>query len=399
MNKNLLAATVGGIALLSGLSHANANGFTRGTADTDVIFEEGNFNLRAGTTYVSPTRDFTRNANPALVGTSYTGDYMIPSLAAKLNVTDNVRCAFTMVENTGGNAEYAAPTSTGKINETFNTTELGATCGVKFSAGRGNVWLLGGGYLEDFDYSRRNDYTALGLGYGTLEMSGKDRGYRVGLAYEIPEIALRAQLMYRSGTEYGADGLVTAPAGILARALRNNGVPDSQNPFAGLPAATQVPVPAVGIGKLPQIVEMKAQTGIAPGWLAFGSVRWTNWAVQDTLDIRAVRGGVLISRDRYFWDDGWTITGGIGHAFNDTISGAMSLTWDQGVGTGWDIQTDTWTVAAGLSAKDSYGGEFRAGLGVSYLESGEETQYAPGLNSAVDSGWAYAASLSYKVKW
>ena len=69
------------------------------------------------------------------------------------------------------------------------------------------------------------------------------------------------------------------------------------------------------------------------------------------------------------------------------------------VRTRWPIQTDTWTLAAGLSAKDSYGGEFHAGLGVSYLESGDETQYAPGLNSAVDSGWAYAASLSYKVKW
>ena len=172
-----------------------------------------------------------------------------------------------------------------------------------------------------------------------------------------------------------------------------------QNPFASLPAGMQVPVPAVGIGNLPQIVELKGQTGIAPGWLAFGSVRWTNWSVQETLDIRAASNGLMISRDRYYWDDGWTIMGGVGHAFSDTVSGAVSLTWDQGVGTGWDVQTDTWTLASGISAKDALGGEIRAGVAVSYLESGEETRYAAGLNSAVDNGWAYAATLSYKVKW
>ncbi len=399
MNKKILSALAAGAALLAMSAHANANGFTRGSADTDIIFEEGNFNLRAGATYVRPEREYTRNANPALVGTSYLGDYVVPSLAAKLNVTDNVRCAFTMVENAGGAADYAAPTSTGKLHENFETTELGATCGVKFSAGRGNFWLMGGGFLENFDYSRINDYTSLGLGYGTLNLDGKDRGYRVGVAYEIPEIALRAQLTYRSGTDYGAEGLVTAPAAILARALRNGGVPDSQNPFASLPAGMQVPVPAVGIGNLPQIVELKGQTGIAPGWLAFGSVRWTNWSVQETLDIRAASNGLMISRDRYYWDDGWTIMGGVGHAFSDTVSGAVSLTWDQGVGTGWDVQTDTWTLASGISAKDALGGEIRAGVAVSYLESGEETRYAAGLNSAVDNGWAYAATLSYKVKW
>lgn len=398
-NKALLAAVGGGLAALAMSVSANANGFTRGTADIDVIYEDGNFNMRAGITYVNPNREYTKNGNPALVGTTYSADYVIPSIAAKLNITDNVRCAFTMVENTGGDAEYAAPTISGKISEKFDTTELGATCGVKFGLGRGNLWFLGGGFLEDFDYLRRNDYSSLGLGGATLDLEGKEQGYRVGIAYEIPEIALRAQLMYRSGTEYGAEGMLTAPAGIMARALRNSGVPDAANPFISLPATAQVPVPAIGIGELPQIVELKAQTGIAPGWLAFGSVRWTNWSVNKTLDVRSAAGGFQISRDQYFWDDGWTITGGVGHAFNDRLSGAVSLTWDQGVGTGWDIQTDSWTLAGGLSARDSIGGELRAGVGITYLTSGEETQYAPGLNSAVGNDWAYAASLSYKMKW
>ncbi|MCO5072849.1 MAG: outer membrane protein transport protein [Rhizobiaceae bacterium] len=395
----LLSVAGGGLSILAMAAVANANGFSRGSADTDIIFEEGNFNLRTGATYVSPSRTYTRNANPALVGTDYAADYVVPSLAAKLNITDNLRCAFTMVENTGGDAEYAAPTASGKISEKFDTTELGMTCGARFAVGPGNLWVLGGGFLEDFDYLRLNDYSALGFGDASLALGGKDRGYRVGVAYEVPEIAFRTQLMYRSGTDYGAEGTILSPAGVLALVLRNTGLPDSQNPFITLPPNTKVPVQAVGIGKLPQIVELKAQSGIAPGWLAFGSVKWTNWSVQETLDIRAAKDGFLISRDRYYWTDGWTITGGVGHAFTDDISGAVSLTWDQGVGTGWDIQTDTWTLAAGLTAKDKLGGEIRAGLGVSYLTGGEEKKYAPGRNSAVEDGWGYAASLSYKVKW
>lgn len=398
MKKNLLLAAIGGgLMTMAVTGGAGANGFTRGTADTDIIFEEGNFNMRMGATYVNPTRDYTKNGNPALIGTSYTADYIIPSFAAKLNVTDNVRCAFTMTENAGGDAEYAAPTVTAKISEKFDTTELGATCGVRFGLGKGNLWLLGGGFQEQFDYMRKNNYGA--LGGATLDLDGTENGYRFGVAYEIPEIAFRAQLMYRSGTEYGAEGMINAPAGVLAAALRRGGVPDSQNPFIGLPPTAQVPLPAVGEGSLPQIIELKLQSGIAPGWLAFGSVRWTNWSVLETLDVRAASNGFLVSRDQYFWDDGWTITGGIGHAFNDTVSGAVSLTWDQGVGTGWDIQSDTWTLASGVSVKDTMGGEFRAGVGVSYLTSAEETNYAPEINAAVDDGWAYAASLSYKMKW
>lgn len=400
MYSNFLKSVLGaGVAALAFVGTADAGGFGRGSADTDIIFEEGNFNMRAGVTYVSPSRKYTKNGNPALVGTDYAGSYVVPSFAGKLNITDNVRCAVTGVDNNGGDAQYAAPTVSGKISEEFTTFEFGATCGVKVSLAKGNLWFIGGGFQERFDYYRVNDYRSLGLGLATLDLEGTEMGYRAGIAYEIPEIALRAQLMYRSGTEYGADGMLHAPAGVLAAALRARGVPDVANPYLRLSPALQVPVDAVGEGNLPQSVELKVQSGIAPGWLAFGSVRWTDWSVLTTLDVNASQSGLNISRDFYNWKDGWTVTAGVGHAFNDQISGALSLTYDRGVATGWDLQSDTWTLAGGVSVKDSLGGELRAGVGVSYLTSAEETKYAPAINAAADSGWAYAASLSYKVKF
>lgn len=400
MNKTLLKSLLGATCLsLAMVGAASAGGFARGNADTDLIYEDGNFNMRSSLTYVSPSREYTRNGNPALVGTEYTDDYVIPSFAVKLNVVDNFRCAATHVMNMGGSVTYAAPTLSGKVREEFDTYESAITCGAKFQVGPGNLWILGGGFMEKFDYYRQNDFSALRLPTAELTLGGEDFGYRAGIAYEVPEIALRAQLMYRSGTEYGADGTLNAPVGVLCARLPTA-------PFCGLPLNTKIPVPAVGVGELPQTVELKVQSGIAPGWLAFGSVKWSDWSVMTSLDVNAQATGTNISRDSYFWQDGWTVTAGVGHAFNDRVSGLVALTWDKGVGTGWDLSSDTWTLALGGSVKDNIGGELRAGLGFTYITSAAETQYSPtgtgirqGVNSAVDSGYAIAGNIGYAIKW
>lgn len=396
--KGLLAAGCFSVALAGA---AQAGGFSRGTADTDILFEDGNFNMRAGVTYVSPTREFTKvqAASSGLLGTSYTDDYIIPSAAIKFNLTDNFRCAGTMVDNNGGSAAYAVPKPSGKYTEEFTTNEKALTCGVKFDVGKGSLWLLGGGYMEDFNYHRTNLYGTKGptTADATLDLEGQKFGYRIGAAYAIPEIAFRAQVMYRSGTSYGADGRLTAPAGVLAGALKAQGVPDAANPFLALPGATQVPVDAVGIGNLPRTVEFKLQSGIAPGWLAFGSVKWSDWSVLKSLDVRS-KSGIPVSSDVYNWKDGWTVTGGVGHAFTDRISGLVSLTWDQGVSTGYDFSSDTYTLAVGASIKDELGGELRGGVGLSYLTAAEVTKGSD-AGFAVDSGYAVAASLGYHIKW
>lgn len=406
-NLRIKALLGAGCMSLAMIGTANAGGFSRGSADTDIIFEQGNFNMRSSVTYVSPTRKFNKNFNKALVGTDYAESYVIPSFAAKFNLTENLRCAGTLVNNNGGNAKYASPTVSGKISEEFTTYESALTCGVGFDAGQGKFWLLGGGFMEKFEYNRVNSYPAvqvapgviMNLGGAKLDLDGQKYGFRIGAAYEIPDIALRGQVMYRSGTSYGADGMLTAPRGVLFGALKSRGIPDALNPFAGGDPRAQTNVPALGVGELPQSVEFKLQSGIAPGWLAFGSVKWTDWSQLTSLDVRSAATGTNITQDLYFWKDGWTVTGGIGHAFNEKVSGFASLTWDQGVGTGWDIIGDTYTLAVGGSFKDGIGGEFRGGVGFSYLGSGEETKYAPGTNQGVKAGYAFALNGGYSIKW
>ena len=77
----------------------------RGTADTDLLFEDENFNMRVDAQVVVPNQKFSVNVNPALVGTNFYGTYIVPSAAVKFNVTNNLRCAGTFTQNTGGDTE------------------------------------------------------------------------------------------------------------------------------------------------------------------------------------------------------------------------------------------------------------------------------------------------------
>jgi len=415
MKRLQVTALLAGWTTVAAMGQAGAGGYSRGTADTDLIFEEGNFNMRASVTIVMPKRGYDTLTAPAagplaglVPGQSYastdgkfTQTYAIPSTAVKFNLTDDLRCAGTYTQPFGADSEYgpqailfgALADGTGTVKEGFETNEFAATCGYKFDLAKGRAWLIAGGFLQDFDYSQTVQFGAIPAVPGPLQGTnailqfdgGYEPGFRIGAAYEIPEIALRAQLMYRSEIHHTPDGTFTTaldgPAG---------------------------PAPTVGDGTLPQSVELKLQSGIAPGWLAFGSVRWTDWSVLDTLDYTILGGPLPGPRElEYFYRDGWTVTGGVGHAFSETISGVVGFTWDRGVSTTEDTLSDSYTVAAGVAVRDALGSEVRFGGALSYLTSAgapaDATPATPGIGNSfaftVDGDWAYALSAGYKIQW
>lgn len=416
MTRRYVTALLTTCAALAFGAQAQAGGFSRGTADTDILFEEGNFNMRTGVAFVMPRRGFatvTAPANAGAVGLEpgksykstdddYSQNYAVPSMAVKFNVTEDLRCAGTYTQPFGADSVYGPQAvlfgmladGTGTMSEEFITNEFAATCGYKFDLAKGRAWLIGGAFIQDFSYSQdimfANSPLIPALLRGTeAELSfdgGYEAGFRIGAAYEIPEYALRGQILYRSEVTHTPDGsFATALGGI----------------------------PTTGMGTLPQSVELKLQSGIAPGWLAFGSVKWTDWSVLDKLDY-TILGTTPVSGDReleYYFRDGWTLSGGIGHAFTEEISGVMGLTWDRGTSTTEDTLSDVYTVAAGMAFKDKIGGEVRLGGAISYLTAasvsaqedpnGEVGVYDPGatFGYSVDGDWTYALSAGYKVNW
>ncbi|MCM2472181.1 long-chain fatty acid transporter [Rhizobium sp. CG5] len=375
------------------VTSVQAGGFSRGDADTDILYEDGTVVLRGGYVYVMPDRGYDTVNGASGTDDAFTDNYGIPSFAAKFRVSENFSCAATYTQPFGADSTYgeqaqaadrtadiAAGGITGLLGgnavkeASFDTDEIGGTCDISFAAGKGRLHLLGGVFTESFSYTEVKDF-------GTLEMEDSSAfGYRLGAAYDITEYALRAEIMYRSQIDHEASGTFTSTSTLAAIGIPTGSVLD-----------------ATGYGSLPQSLELNLQSGIAPGWLAFGSVKWTDWSVLQTLNYTIDGLGDL--EKNFFWRDGWTITGGVGHTFTDKVSGALSLTWDRGVGTGADIVTDTWTLGAGTQIKAGPG-VLRLGGAVSYLTEGEQSVTdGADFDATADADWAYAVSASYKISF
>lgn len=376
-NRIALGAIAAAITVL-GVSPAAAGGFGRGNADIDILFEDGRFVTRDSVTYVDPNRTYDSKPgipgmSPDLDGREFSEPYWVPSVAGKISFTDDFACAATYTVSNGGSSDNGGDIDRrGKLTEKFDTDEYGLTCAYFVPLERGRVAFIGGVFYEDFDYDL-SAMTPVAPGVLTpirVDLGDGDFGWRAGVAYEIPEIAFRTSLVYRSGTEFSADG------------------------DAALPQLGSV-LPAGGWGELPQSVELRVQSGIAPGWLAFGSVKWTDWSVMDRLHLRF---GPQDYYNDYYWRDGLTVSAGVGHAFNDQVSGFASVTWDRGVATGWDLYGDTLSLAVGASVKDSIGGELRLTAAAVRLSGEQEDAYGP-LSASSKDTWGYALQAQYRIKF
>ncbi|SMC64486.1 outer membrane protein transport protein [Rhizobium sp. RU36D] len=384
--KSAVIAAIGVAALAS---TANAGGFSRGEADTDILYEKDAFILRAGGVYVMPDRAYETTAGRASTDGDFIDNYWIPSVAAKVKISDRLACAFTYTQAFGADATYGASARTAYLlagntpyaSKGFDSNEYGATCDVNFEAGPGNLHVIAGGFMQDFSYTAVAA-TANNIYIGTLQLDDSSSfGYRLGLGYEIPEYALRAQLLYRSQVDHttNSGSFVVGPGGL-----------------SRFPVAVGTILPASGYGSLPQSLELSLQTGVAPGWLVYGSVKWTDWSVLKALNYRIATTNF---QDVYNWKDGWTVQAGVGHAFTDTVSGTVNLTYDSGVGTGADIATDTWTMAAAAIIKAGPG-ELRLGGGISYLTAGSQsTRQSAAFNATAGDDWSYSIGSSFTLKF
>lgn len=228
--------------------------------------------------------------------------------------------------------------------------------------------MIGGGfYQEIYGFKDRLVFAmppgAPINGVGRLDLEGDGWGWRAGLAYEIEEYALRTSLVYNSAVKHDITGTLDL----------------TQVPAPVRPPITGVSTPVFGSANMPDSVELKIQTGVAPGWLVFGSVKWTDWSQLQSLPfcptatsaIPCVTGSPTEATSLdLLYRDGWTVSGGVGHKFTEKLSGLASLTWDRGTSTGIGTQTDTWTLGAGVSYAANENVEFRLGGALGVLTSG-----------------------------
>ncbi|MGE7369180.1 OmpP1/FadL family transporter [Neorhizobium sp. NPDC001467] len=375
--------------LLAVQAPAFAGGLERGGYNIDLLFDPSSVAAEAATTFVAPDRELKNVVDdPGLVaappgprpggnlnGLSDTANdsenYWTTRLGIKGGV-ENADCMFDYSQPWGAHLKpgrnWAGANQ--NIETKVNSRNYALTCSYRFDAGPGQLRLIGGAfYQEVYGFKERLVQDLTGLppiltggrtGIGRLDLEGDGWGWRAGVAYEIPEYALRASLVYNS--EVKLDDITgTLNLSQVPLPLPNGGV-----------------LPVYGSQAMPDSLELKLQSGIAPDWLAFGSVKWTDWSQLQRVTFSCnVPGaptlcgpGIVATSLDLGYRDGWTISGGIGHKFNEQWSGAVSLTWDRGTSQGYGTQTDTWTVGTGVSYTPTKNVEFRLAGVLGILTSG-----------------------------
>ncbi|TIS62400.1 MAG: transporter [Mesorhizobium sp.] len=405
--KALLGAGCFSLTLIGAAMHpAHAGGIERGGYDIDLLFDPAPFATEAEATYVMPNRKLKNavdtSGNPiVLTGMSTANeseDYWVPRIGVKAQIVQGVDC---MVDYS---QPWGAHTAPGAWNGAYSNMETdiksnnyAATCSYKMDAGKGQLRFIGGVFYQEV-YGFKKDLVSPLVpdfgGTGRVDLTSSGWGWRAGLAYEIPEIAFRASLVYNSQVKL--DNI----SGTLD--LTKVGVPQ--------------PIDVYGEASMPDTVELKLQSGIAPGWLAFGSIKWVNWSILQSIPIcsqasKGVAACTTISPIPIRWTsldlmyrDGWTVSGGIGHKFNDQWSAAGQLTWDRGTSHGYGSQTDTWTLGGGVAYTPKPNIEIRLAGAIGVMTSGhsgtvtDENGYVAGTDVSYDFGNDLVTAISGGVK-
>lgn len=367
-----------------------------------AFFQPGNY-FEAGISVLDPTvkgkvrEGFTPNAAPAsVIGLQNTnlsdmgGDYMFYNAALKLQLTDQVSFGFIYDQPFGADASYSVADTGSAVaggqglfhNGTSATAVEVDTQNLSFIFGyqpnkhfnfyagpvyqtlKGNVQLRGLGYSGNDQFGGYN---------ADIEETG-DLGWLAGAAYQIPDIALKASITYRSEIDHKvmADESSSAAPGANAGTVinMNNGL-----------GKTEITTP--------QSVNLDLQSGIMANTVAFANIRWVNWkdfsirphafgkgseAASARLTAGAYTKGFNLVD---YSDDQWSVNAGVGRKVTDKWAGNVSVGYDTGAGDPVSTLGPTegyWNVGLGVQYSPTPA-TFISG-GVKYFWLGDATAHS-----------------------
>ncbi|RZG48000.1 OmpP1/FadL family transporter [Acinetobacter wuhouensis] len=188
-------------------------------------------------------------------------------------------------------------------------------------------------------------------------------GWLAGAAFQIPEIALKAAVTYRSEIKHK----LQATESIFGEPLV-------------LTADTKTEITT------PQSVNLDFQTGVYKDTLAYLNARWVNWK---QFELRPTQFGALtematgeLSQGLYsggfnlddYHKDQYSVTLGLGHQFTEKWAASADVSWDSGTGNPASVLNPTkggWGLGLGVQYNPAPN-YFIAG-GVKYLWIGDAT--------------------------
>ncbi|WP_299961869.1 outer membrane protein transport protein [uncultured Roseobacter sp.] len=337
--------------LASGAVHAGA--LDRSGQSVDVLFEEGR-HVEFSFAGVSPELSgegvgFTAGVSSGDISPSY---FQFGG-AYKADINDT--WSYALIIDQPFLAEVDYPDGTGYFaagsNAEFNSVALTGLLQYNMSNG---ISVYGGLRLQRTDANAEISFTPIAslTGYNVDAESDYGVGYVAGVAYERPDIALRVSLTYNSEVSHSNKTTENSVA------LGGPNISDTDF-------------------ETPQSVNLAFQTGIAPGTLLFGGVRWVDW---DDFDLtpanyQTLTGGTsLLSYE----DDVTTYTLGIGRRLNANWALAASLGYERSSGSFFtNLGPSDGQKSIGLAAIYTQG-NMEITTGIRYIRIGDtETRAGP----------------------
>ena len=351
-----------------------AAGLDRSGQSISAFLQPGNY-AEAGLSVLDPEVQGKDNAGNKV--SDMGEDYYFPTAAIKIQATDQISLGLLYDQPYGADSQYATDAGafgdgkqgTGVEVKTNNITALigyqptenwNVYAGPVYQTVKAKVSLRGTAY---------GGPTAVG-GYDIALKEDDAYGWLAGFAYQIPAIALKAAVTYRSEIKHEVETFETFGLGKLI-------FPSS---------TTEVTTP--------QSVNLDLQSGIAKNTLAFANIRWVHWSQF------AVTPNVLKEKSKNnlidYSDDQWSATVGLGHKFNAKWSGTAAVGWDSGAGnpvTTLGPVEGYWSV--GLGGQYSPAENYFIQAGVKYFWLGDADAQTGG---AVAGSFEDNTALGYGMK-
>ncbi|MEG1855709.1 MAG: outer membrane protein transport protein [Acinetobacter sp.] len=322
--------------------------------------------------------------------------YYSPSAALKLQLTDQFSIGFLYDHPFGADAgypikEYPAYTEGDEKSES-EVVSQNLTTLIGFQPNQ--HWnIYAGPALQTVKGTSR--LRGAGYSWARYDLDAPETtgvGWLAGIAYSIPEIALKASLTYRSEIDHDME--MTESLSIL-------------HPLAGrVDLGTSTENSTI---TTPQSVNLDLQTGIMANTVAFANVRWVDWSNFKisppklyNFTQQATGNGVHLAA---YYDDQIAANIGLGRKFNEKLSGTVSVGWDSGSGelvTTLGPTEGYWNV--GLGAQYSPAENYFIAAGLKYFWLGDAKAQS-GFDFGTDKydavyednyAWGYGLKIGYR---
>ncbi|MBH2029078.1 MAG: outer membrane protein transport protein [Moraxellaceae bacterium] len=374
------------------------------------FLQAGNY-FEAGVSVLDPNvsgKDTSQNDTGNMAG-----NYYSPNAALKLQVTEKFSLGLIYDQPYGADAEYKGKSNfiesrpvpfKGGTSVTVDTEDLNLILGYQPNQ---NWNIYAGAVYQTLDATvllRGESYSAYS-GYDFKTGRDEAVGWLAGIAYQIPEIALKTSLTYRAKIKHEMNAYENhAIAGFTGSPVFDAML----NQINNAQGTTEITTP--------QSVNLDFQTGIMENTVAFANVRWVNWK---DFAIRPYKFGAASilppivnktgKKDGFdlvaYTDDQYSVTAGVGRKVNDHWAGNVSVGWDSGAGNPVTTLGPTegyWNVGVGVQyspapnyfiaggVKYFWLGDAKAQSGSQFNTSGYVAEFED--NNAI----AYGLKIGYK---